>query len=77
MNHIGASVFTIPTTLGLRMRVSVSQLRGTAHPIYDLSRNIATGQLDALTVRQRITSPIIIFTSTPTCWLVETQLQLI
>ena len=51
VNHNGASAFTIPTIFGIaHAQVRVLHSRDTSHPICDLSRIIATRQLDAVTV---------------------------
>ena len=60
--------------LGSRMHVLHS--RGTGHPICDLS--VGSSLLDSLMLLlfcQAITSPIIVFASSPTCLLAQTQLQ--
>ena len=78
VNHNAASiVFTIPTTYGIaHERVTWLHSRGTGHPICDLT--VRSSLLDSfmlLLFRQPITSPIIVFTSSPTCLRVQTQLQ--
>ena len=79
LNHNDTSVFTIPTTFGIaHARVTLARHRSpNLRPEY---RIIATRQLDrcfyhCLLFRQPIASPIIVFTSSPTCLLVQTQLQ--
>ena len=60
--------------LGSRMRVLHSQ--GTAHPICELG--VGSSLLNSsilLLFRQPLTSSIIVFTSSPTCLLVQTPLQ--
>ena len=60
--------------LGSRMRVLHS--RGTAHPICELG--VGSSLLNSsilLLFRQPFTSSIIVFTSSPTCLLVQTPLQ--
>ena len=65
VNRSGASVYN-PDDIWERTCV-VLHSRGTAHPICDPIRIIATRQLNAL-FREAITSLIIVFTSSPTCF---------
>ena len=67
-------MFTIPTIFGFaHAHVTCLHSRGTGHPICDLSRIIATRQLDALTVPSThyVSNNCIYFQS----HLVQTQLQ--
>ena len=51
VKHNGVAMFTIPTTFGIaHARVGMLHSRGTGHSICDLSRIIATRQLDAFTI---------------------------
>ena len=70
MNHNGACVYTTDYTWD---RACALHSRGTAHPICELG--VGWSLLNSsilLLFRQPLTSSIIVFTSSPTCLLVQT-----
>ena len=74
VNHNGACVYTTDYTWDRDMHVLHS--RGTAHPICELGVGSSLLYSSILLLfRQPLTSSIIVFTSCPTCLLVQTQLQ--